>query len=601
MNDAHAALQSARETALVCLRSAEAPGLEVLWAHGPDAASFLHSQLTNDVEGLEQGQGNLQARVRRTGHLEHLASLHRLPNAQDRFAFLCLSQHAQGLHDALDSMLFSDDLTLTVDQEATWLFLQGPLAADLADALFGPLGFEPWDRLPEYAVRPIRRARRDLGLSIPDGSLAFRRSLTGDVGVVVRFPTAVDGLAEAVENVCAATASLLVSPEAFDHAWDALRIEAGIPRLGPDTAGKARLLPETGIEQQAVSYTKGCYLGQEVIARVRTYGSVPTLLRALVLDGASANVLATLPDEGAPLHLADDDRKIGSWASRAWSVSRQAPIALAYLKRKDRTPGTVHEVRLADGTSVSATVAVLPLYAAADHTARAAQLYDHAIRLFASGDTDRAIQHLEGCLQLNPRHADAYEAIGVILGKTGRFHEAIDVFRRLEEVVPDEPMVNTNLSLYFMKIGDKETAEDESGKATMKSMAKAAGREGEGERVDEDLRRAKAREATRKLEMFEKVLAFDPEDPIALFGSGSALHTLGRHDEAVGRLERAIGVDSQNSAIYPIHGKALEQLARMDEAIATYTAGVEVASRKGDLMPLREMEHRLLLLEAKRR
>ena len=52
--------------------------------------------------------------------------------------------------------------------------------------------------------------------------------------------------------------------------------------------------------------------------------------------------------------------------------------------------------------------------------------------------------------------------IGVMLGKTGRFHEAIDFFRRLEEVAPDEPMVNTNLSVFYMKIGDKQTAEDQS-------------------------------------------------------------------------------------------------------------------------------------------
>src|SRR5437867_10531749 len=67
--------------------------------------------------------------------------------------------------------------------------------------------------------------------------------------------------------------------------WRALetaRIEAGIPRFGMDME-EANLPPEAGLEERAVSYTKGCYIGQEVIARVRTYGQVSKSLRALRL------------------------------------------------------------------------------------------------------------------------------------------------------------------------------------------------------------------------------------------------------------------------------------------------------------------------------
>ena len=73
-------LKSAREKGLVCAVDEEAFGLAdltVLRATGRDAARFLHSQLTNEVEGLELGRGNLNARVSRTGHLEHVFSLHR--------------------------------------------------------------------------------------------------------------------------------------------------------------------------------------------------------------------------------------------------------------------------------------------------------------------------------------------------------------------------------------------------------------------------------------------------------------------------------------------------------------------------------------------
>ena len=91
------------------------------------------------------------------------------------------------------------------------------------------------------------------------------------------------------------------------------------------------------------------------------------------------------------------------------------------------------------------------------------------------------------------------------------------------------------------------------------------------------------------------MLAFDPEDAIALFGLGSAHCVLEEWEPAVDVLTRALVADKNNSAIYLAHGKALESLGRSNEAKETYTAGMAIASKRGDLMPLREMEHRMLL------
>jgi predicted Zn-dependent protease len=158
-------------------------------------------------------------------------------------------------------------------------------------------------------------------------------------------------------------------------------------------------------------------------------------------------------------------------------------------------------------------------------------------------------------------------------------------------------MVNTNLSLYYMKIGDKETAEDESGKATLKGMARQRGRAAMA--VDQDLEDGKRKDAARKRDMFRRVLEIDADDAIALFGLGNALLTLGDPDGAARHLARAVSTDKNNSAVYVSLGKAFERLERTTEAVATYRAGLEVASRRGDLMPAREMEHRLLLLGAR--
>jgi tetratricopeptide (TPR) repeat protein len=107
---------------------------------------------------------------------------------------------------------------------------------------------------------------------------------------------------------------------------------------------------------------------------------------------------------------------------------------------------------------------------------------------------------------------------------------------------------------------------------------------------------ARRADAERKREMFHQVLEIDSEDPVALFGLGNALSTLEQWEEAERYLDRAAAVDGDNSAVLLARGKALEMLERRSEAVAVYRAGMEVASRKGDLMPLKEMENRLLLL-----
>jgi folate-binding protein YgfZ len=567
-------------------------------AEGLDAARFLHSQLTNEVQRLGPGEGNLQARVARSGHLEHVMSLHRPVDGEHLYLLVLEAEHATSLVDGLEGFLFADQVRLSVDPGWWWLTVQGPRAPEVADAVFGPIGFEPWTSLPEAAIRPLRRDRS--GGAAPAGCFVIRRSLGGDAGFLIAVPSAdaegFERLAQALTEAAVAAGGAGAGARPFSDALEILRIEAGLTRVGPETVARRRLLPETGWEQAAVSYSKGCYLGQEVIARVRTYGSVPFLLRALVLEGPP-EALDTLPEVGADLTLATGGHeKVGAIASRTWSVVREAPVVMAFLDRAHRTPGLLLAFEGPHGPWMG-RVSLMPVYAAPDAAGRVHALYDLAIRSYADGDVPRAMELFEGALRLDPTFADAYEAIGVILGKEGRYHEAIDFFRRLEEVAPDEPMVNTNLSLYYMKIGDKETAEDESGKATLKGMARQRGRAAMA--VDQDLEDGKRKDAARKRDMFRRVLEIDADDAIALFGLGNALLTLGDPDGAARHLARAVSTDKNNSAVYVSLGKAFERLERTTEAVATYRAGLEVASRRGDLMPAREMEHRLLLLGAR--
>ena len=597
--------RKARETGLLAVLGRDGPAsglvdIGALSISGADAAAFLHSQLTNEVKALKPGEGNFSARVTRTGALVRYFSLHRTPEAgSTRFMLLLERDGIQPLRADLEKFAIADDAQFDdLSEIYDWVALQGTQAPSIAEAAFGKLGTgESWADLPANSVR-----------TLPAGAFAFTRSLTGDAGFIFALPKEAGDLPEVLNRLKSmplAKDLLVLEAEDLAETLEVLRIEAGLVRVGVDAAEGKLVLPETGLEQQVVSYAKGCYLGQEVIARIRTYGSLPMVLRGLVLEGApgmptvlddwaAAAALEKLPALGADLFL-EDGKKAGHIASRTLSPVLEAPIAFAYLDRAVRTPGTKLKLRDREGGIFHARVALLPFYQATDTKARVRFLHDRAIRLFADQKDDKAIEMLEESLRLDPTFAETYEALGVILGRSGRFNEAIDIFKRLEEVAPNEPMVHTNLSLYYMKLGDKQAAEEEKAKATVKQFSRFGALKKDEQRAAEEEAHKKA-EALRKKQMFEEVIEIDPEDPIALFGLGNALAILNDWPGAEQALRKACVAQKDNSAAYLAHGKALEMLNREGDAVNVYHAGMTVASKKGDLMPLKEMERRVLLL-----
>lgn len=145
--------------------------------------------------------------------------------------------------------------------------------------------------------------------------------------------------------------------EAGLDALDVLRIEAGVPRFLADMSEDTIPL-EAGLEDRAISFTKGCYVGQEIIVRVTTRGGGRVARRLVGLDlgpGAAA------PPAGATIHAGD--RNVGRVTSAAWSPRRAGVIALGYVHRDFTEPGTLLEVH-DDARRQPASVHALPFVAA---------------------------------------------------------------------------------------------------------------------------------------------------------------------------------------------------------------------------------------------
>lgn len=281
---------------------------------GAGAAAFLNGQVTNDVEALTPGTGCYAALLTPKGKM--LADL-RILDTGDELLLDTERPALQGLFDQLRRTTIGHDAQLHKRTlQTAQISLLGPRAAQVADAGDLPAA-EHAHVASSVDGHPVRLVRTAAGVDV--------------------LCEATDG--EAVLRTLGERGATTV-PEA---AADVLRVEAGIPRYGVDLDDSV-IPQEAGLNERAVSFTKGCYTGQETVARLFYRGRPNRSLRGLRLD-------APVPS-GTVLRLGD--REVGTLTSVAASP-RYGDIGLA-LVRREAAPGTV----LQAGDDVRATVVDLP-------------------------------------------------------------------------------------------------------------------------------------------------------------------------------------------------------------------------------------------------
>lgn len=269
---------------------------------GPDAAAFLHALVTNDVTGLAPGRGVYAAWLTPQGRM--IADLRLL-----RDAGAVLAEVPAGLAPELqarfDALLFSEDVRVTDVSAATRAFLvAGGRAAHVAAAA---AGVDPAqvDALPVLGHLDAGEHRV---IRIDDTALpTFAVWTAAGAEPAALFPGV---------------------PSMPDGLLEGLRIAAGRPLFGVDMTTDTIPL-EAGLRDRAISESKGCYVGQEVIVRIlhRGGGRVVKHLVQLRLD----DVVTTVPAAGTPLLL--DGAEVGAMTSAAVSPETGGVIALAYVHR----------------------------------------------------------------------------------------------------------------------------------------------------------------------------------------------------------------------------------------------------------------------------
>lgn len=533
---------------------------------GPDALSFLQNRLSNDVSALKPGQGQLNAALDRQGKIQGVFDLYR---AEDHLTMLIAPEEKENTISQIEKFHILEQYKVEDKSTdvAVWS-LQGPRSTAYLTGLLKagalPLNEFDWISTTLFEVE-VQIAKR---------------SLTGEDGFLLVVPQAQAlPFESALRQAMDSEAAVELPPQALE----VLRIEAGLPRFGKDYNFET-LLPETGLEREAVSYTKGCYLGQETIARVKTYGTVQRALVGLLLDTKSP-----LPAEGEDCLI--NGKVVGQITSACYSPTLNRPIAMAYLGKTERVPGKRLTLEIA-GQTYETEVTLLPFYTSQSTHQDGQALLKEGLKLFSDGYDEEAIRLIRKAVEAQPDLVEAYEALGVILSRHDRYDEAIQLMEKVLNLNPEHVLAHTNLSVYYMKLGDKEKAEEEKAKATMAAFSQKA--KEAGLVFDIEAERKKKEQATlEKIAMFKEALKFNPDDPLGNFGLGSAYLELKRYAEAIEPFQKMLKTQPRHSVAYLSLAKCLEGNGQKSEAEQILKKGIEVAAAKGDLMPLKEMQARL--------
>ena len=274
---------------------------------GPEAKEYLHRMVTNDIHSLTPGQGVYACMLEIDGRM--IADLWAWIVSDEEVLVETSAAACDALMAALDKYLIMEEVEIQDARgDEALVTVQGPSAHDtLANAL-------------AMDLPPLEHGSMWQTSDGGTGLIVAARDRTGHGGLDVYMPAGADSLLGALRETGV--------PEALVETMEILRVEAGLPAWGSELTNHTIPL-EANLEGVAVSFTKGCYPGQEIIARIHSRGKPAKHLVGIRFQGGP-------PPAGTQVH--SGEAAVGTITSAA-SSPIFGPIALAYLKKEHGEPG----------------------------------------------------------------------------------------------------------------------------------------------------------------------------------------------------------------------------------------------------------------------
>jgi tRNA-modifying protein YgfZ len=263
---------------------------------GEDRARLLHAMTTNHIQQLAPGQGCYAYFLSAQGRI--LADVNVLCRP-DHFLLDTEPETREKVYQHLDKFIIADDVTLEdLTSVTATIALEGPQSQHILNAIRAPVPEEPFANV-EWGTRLIARL-----------------SYAGGPGYALFAPAG--ETADLIQQLESAGASA-----ADREAFNIVRLEHGKPRYGQDLS--ERYLAQEANQPQALHFSKGCYLGQEIVERVRSRGQIHRVLTPLQLD------IIEPPAPGTKLQV--DGKDAAEITSAAFSPALNKVVALAYVRK----------------------------------------------------------------------------------------------------------------------------------------------------------------------------------------------------------------------------------------------------------------------------
>ena len=277
-------------------------------ATGEDRVRLLHAMTTNHIQQLTPGQGCYAFFLNPQGRILTDANIFVLP---DRILIDVEPEVRERLYQHLDKFIIADDVTLEdASERLSAVGIEGPGATEALVTIGAPVPESPYSHVDW------------------NGAIVARVSSTGSPGFRIFAPK-----------------GQLPSFAATDEeSIRVVRLEHGKPRYGEDISDTT--LPQETQQMHALHFSKGCYIGQEIVERIRSRGHVNRLLTGLRIEGSAA------PASGTKLTV--DGSEVGDITSAVYSPALGKVVALGFLRAQHAAPGT----RLKAGDAEAITTAV---------------------------------------------------------------------------------------------------------------------------------------------------------------------------------------------------------------------------------------------------
>ena len=444
---------------------------------GADCERFLNGQLTNDVKKLKDNSFQQQVRLSRSGQIQYFFYLLK---QDDCFFILIDKENKKSLSDDLDKYIIMDDVELnSFDCENISILF----SSERDEGFYGIFAHRP-----AFIILNFSNKKNYKHISEKD--------------------------------------------------YESLTILGGEP-VWNVTIHQNRLVTDSIAMLRAVSLDKGCFLGQETVAKIesrRGGAYFPVILKSL--------------DE----NLSDKLEISGKSAAKKMIsfIYKNSQYHLVNMYRDFRVKGK----QLLFDDQTAGVVSYLPFWDYTDEELVAQMYFEKGIEVFQEGDNAAAIEFLKKAIAFKPDYADAYESLGVLYGREENFQMGIELMNELEKIDPDSVMEHTNKSLFYMKLGKIEEAEEEKAQATVKSFS-SFGKEAKRKKDEEGQINKDKEENLRREQMFRDVLEIDSEDDLANFGLAEIEFKRENYKSAIDHCSKVLAQNEIYSAAYKILAKSI--------------------------------------------